>query len=521
MPEPRTVPLEWSRVQATADRLQGQASNTAEFLNVTVGLTGALADLSTPNGRRMMHHGLRLLARTTQHVLVVVPDEAEALRRELEAEAIRIAPPGRLRFTTAAALAECAVVLAVGPVAGPADVLIGVSTDGWLVRLRGDGAVAPTSLRENPATALAAAALGVAEVFKRIVEVKASRGPRIEDLSWSLLTLRTETADPGPDIPPALALDALLVGFGAIGNGVVAALEGAQWTGRLQVLDRQGFGPENLGTCLLLGLADIGQSKATIGARRAQAQLPGVHVSAVIGTLENFVGEVDSGTQPAPSIVIGAVDSPEARRKLQTLWPDVLLDGAIGDFMAQVGVHPAERPVACLQCLYEEPVGEAPEVVAERLTGLARERLAVPEAEITEEDVRKAAEGHHEFLRARVGRKICSVVSEATLAQVSTRPGLGFEPSIPFVACLSAALVVTELVRVAAGWAALLEPRYQVDLLVGPSGGLELPIEPDPHCFCQERAPTIAAVRRARRFAGAPLVGTSSPARCGTRRSAP
>ena len=119
---------------------------------------------------------------------------------------------------------------------------------------------------------------------------------------------------------------------------------------------------------------------------------------------------------------------------------------------------------------------------------------------MTEEDIVQAPDSKRDWLQARIGRQKCSVVREAIAREVS-RDSLtqGFEPSVPFVACLSASMVVGELVKSVAGWPTPLEPRFQFDVLRGPALGLQLPQGRRSDCLCVTRRSNIDRVRNHRR----------------------
>ena len=72
---------------------------------------------------------------------------------------------------------------------------------------------------------------------------------------------------------------------------------------------------------------------------------------------------------------------------------------------------------------------------------------------VTEADVDSAPAERQEWLRERIGQKVCSVVSEGVARQISMdEQRKGFAPSVPFVATMSACMVVGELVKFVAGW---------------------------------------------------------------------
>lgn len=70
-----------------------------------------------------------------------------------------------------------------------------------------------------------------------------------------------------------MKVDQLLAGVGAIGNGVVYLLERLPMSGHLLIVDSQDYGPENLGTRIMIGPQDVGNSKALFGAERFRSRL--------------------------------------------------------------------------------------------------------------------------------------------------------------------------------------------------------------------------------------------------------
>ena len=111
----------------------------------------------------------------------------------------------------------------------------------------------------------------------------------------------------------------------------------------------------------------------------------------------------------------------------------------------------------------------------------------------------EAPEASREFLRARLGQRICAVAAEGVarlLSQEEQDPR--FQPSLPFVATTSAAMVVGEVVKRCAGWETELEGRFQFDLLVGPQCGEQFPQSRRPDCICVARASNINKVRARR-----------------------
>ena len=118
---------------------------------------------------------------------------------------------------------------------------------------------------------------------------------------------------------------------------------------------------------------------------------------------------------------------------------------------------------------------------------------------VSEYDVGAAPKDKQDWLRSRVGHQVCSVVQEGVATLISKeRLRDDFQPSVPFVACFSASMVIAELVKCIAGWPTPLEPRFQLDLLRGPAFGLELPQRRRRDCICFTRERNIDTLRKGR-----------------------
>lgn len=113
---------------------------------------------------------------------------------------------------------------------------------------------------------------------------------------------------------------------------------------------------------------------------------------------------------------------------------------------------------------------------------------------MTEIDIIEAPVEKRRWLREQIGHQICSVIQEAVAQQLSEEQHRkGFAPSVPFVASLSASMVVAELIKYVAGWTPSnpLEPRFQCDILRGSAYGLAVPQERRRDCICITRRHNI------------------------------
>jgi hypothetical protein len=156
-----------------------------------------------------------------------------------------------------------AAILSVGWEVHPEYPWTTINSNGFIARVSSKSSISSECRQTNPVGALAAASLGVTEIFKRLVPVNPDRGPLHDALNFSFYTY-SDSDWAGPELPTALNIGTLFqVGAGAIGNGIVHLLSQLGLNGRLLIIDKQDFGDENLGTCILIGPSDVNQPKAS------------------------------------------------------------------------------------------------------------------------------------------------------------------------------------------------------------------------------------------------------------------
>lgn len=488
--EPR--PGSYSRPQASAERLGDFAPDRHRFGDKRVLLTGEASTLMTANGRDCLLASLRLLPRICPDVTVALPDALNAFAAECRRLADTIAFGRAIEFADAHGYDSYDAVLSIGSQVRRDLPWTVINSHGWLARVSSGATSLPSICTQaNPIAALAAACLGVGEVFKRLLRLRPERGPLFDAQVLSLYSYDAGD-DPGPPLPNTVLVDVGIVGVGAIGNAIVYVLSRMPVHGRAWIVDAQRFEPENLGTCILLGPNDIGKPKAEVAAETLRGRLD---VTAVVGSIQDVLAPDGQDVRVTPVILCG-LDNAEARHAVQDLWPDLIIDGAMGDLACQVSRHPWGPDIACLRCLFHEVPTESAEAIASRLTGLHRSRIWGDENVITDADVAAAPPEKQAWLHQRQGQRICSVVAEAVARAMSMDDIVNrFAPSVPFVAALSGAMVVGELVKAATGWRTPLEPRYQIDLLWGPQRAQLLPQERRPDCICRSRRTNIEIAR--------------------------
>lgn len=485
--------LAFSRPLASAAKLADFAADAHRFTDKIILLTGDDEILRLGNGVFCFLNALRLLVRTVSNVEVFVPQSLGGLRADAEQLVRTIEFGNAVRFLDEApAVSNYDAILNVGWQVFPNLPSTTINANGWIARVSSKGIpLSKDCGQTNPIAALGAACLGISDVFKRLICLRENRADVFDGLEFSLYTYDTEEVSPGLPLPEQFALPSTLIaGCGAIGNGIVLLLSQLNPVGDIWLLDRQAFGDENLGTCVMLGPSGIGKSKAEFLAQTL-ANSTKLDPVPLVGYIESLKGEFGTET-PYPELVLSGFDNVIARHQLQDLWPDMVVDGGISEFGVQVLSHGWGASQQCLKCHFVPPKASDHTQIASDATGLSRARITDVDALITEKDVELAPPEKRPWLLERIGKKTCSVVSEATMQALSdVDNGKGFSPSVPFVACMSAALVVARAVAAQMEPGRVMSPFFTFDMLQGPANGFALNEPAKATCECVRRAVLI------------------------------
>lgn len=382
---------------------------------------------------------------------------------------------------------------------------VGSSAPRGVIRIAPDGygahvaAASSAVIRQarpgNGLGAVYAAALGAAEVFKHTAGVRPARRVIHRHLTFCPVTLSGDLSR-APEIPASIPLNLGLIGVGAIGTGIALTLSELPAEGELLAVDRQQFDRENRGTYSIgnAGDAVARPNKVELAAR----VLRRFDVHEFPYPLSQLLTAVDAGAVPWTPLVLTALDTPEARREAQRLWPDRLIDGATGDTM--VGLHDhtyGHDP--CMRCLFPErhDIPSGVERLAADL-GLGAHVLAEGERLLEASDLQGMPEDQQQRLRPQLGKPICGLVRALGLTIADAE---GFMPSAPFISLQAACLSVGRLLAGVLG----VTPSgnfMQYDGLIGPQHASVLHMKRSPECYCSVRAQTIATVRARRGSAG-------------------
>jgi molybdopterin/thiamine biosynthesis adenylyltransferase len=489
---PDAEPLIFSRPAAAADSLGDKAPDRHRFTEKKVLLTGETSILGLENGRNCLLNSIRILTRMTRGLKIWIPEGASP-REETSRLIDHISFGDKPELLSAPPdFATFDAILSVGAETHSDLPWTTINSNGWVARVSsGPAALSSVCGQSNPVGALAAASLGASEIFKRLIKLVPERAEPLDGLAFSFYSYEVSD-DPGPPLPNKIPIEIFVMGVGAIGNGVVHLLNSLPVSGAAFFVDKQKFAKENLGTCILIGPGDLDRPKAVFAAKLLESKL----------TTRGFPQELAEFTAttvkelPYPKIVLNGLDEIDPRHSVQSLWPDLIIDGAIGAFSCEATIHPWDDDSSCLYCDFEPPP-ERSEQLESELTGLREDRLKEMNSVVTEDDVRAAPAEKRPWLSKQVGKEICSVVSEAIVEKLSQeKQKEGFQPSVPFVACLSSCMIVAELVREVLRLPRVLETGFQFDVLMGPQYGIRKAHSRKPSCICVQRKNTIELLRK-------------------------
>jgi len=213
--------------------------------------------------------------------------------------------------------------------------------EGWNLSLDGiDAASAPA----EPLAAMAAAALGVGELFRAVFSdllPHGRQGPNPFSLNW--LTLG-DPADASP-LPSMVDLGTIhLAGCGAIGQAAVLSLRELPAAGTIIAVDHETLDEGNLQRYLLAGSGDVGEAKTAL----IEQALSGHQLN--VEAVPFRWGEQEL-TAPGRDTVLSALDTKQGRIELQAGLPRELFNAWTQPEDVGVSRHQDFGEAPCLACL--------------------------------------------------------------------------------------------------------------------------------------------------------------------------
>ena len=234
--------------------------------------------------------------------------------------------------------------------------LAGIDT-GRLPRLDEDG---PVSV-----AAWLASAVGCAEAFKNVGQLKKGHGRPIQAFSVNLWTLtgsdgfaELDTND-GPAEAPRLPAH-YVIGAGAVSQAYLAVLATSDVITELALLDDDLLSDTNVNRHILAGWADLGQPKTLLARDRLSGYR--MRIFPVGARWQSYLAippteraarpEALTGTENTGryNLIISAVDRNDSRISIAAARPEVVLGGSTNGLAVEAGRYRAGSDWQCLAC---------------------------------------------------------------------------------------------------------------------------------------------------------------------------
>ncbi len=350
----------------------------------------APADAGTSAAQVTALTAVNLLARLFRRIIIVVPDGVAADARlpfvagslgvALVSFAERVHPT--VRVALAAAPPPGSVILHIAPFTQTTGTTAAVycGGTGWLARVSRcplSGSLARDDA--NPIGPLVAAVLGVAELFKVVFGDLIAGIIPADEVRFSALTHSAASDVPGPPLGAVTLPDTTLVGAGSIGSAFLWGLAHLPAIrGNLAIVDPDTLAGHNPDRAILVldDAATRERPKATWARDMVKPFLPRLAVTAFEGTIRRYVDALPPDYRLP--LAVSAVDSIEARRDIQDVLPQHILNASTGPTTVQISRHAFGDDGPCLYCLY------LPEVLERAPIRLATARTGFPQKEVAE-----------------------------------------------------------------------------------------------------------------------------------------
>ncbi len=240
--------------------------------------------------------------------------------------------------------------------------------------------------------------------------------------------------------------EAFLAGAGAIGNGFIVGLSALSAKGTLHIADDDSVSAGNLQRCLLFDEKDNGAKKVDVLAKAAEALMP--MVKAIPEAVRLADVPENNGKNWLKRLVV-TVDSPRARRQLQSEFPGEVFDASTTT-AEEIVFHFHKQPTdgACLACVYENTPDEnahaehIAETLGVTLEMVQKERISAVAANMIQKQYPRIIPSDI------IGVPYDTLFKELCSAQkLVTSEGAQVLTPFAFVSTLAGALLALEFVR--------------------------------------------------------------------------
>lgn len=234
-----------------------------------------------------------------------------------------------------------------------------VYAKGWDLAIDGEAAAEESAI---PVAAMAAAALGVGELFRSLFSDLLIHG-RETPAPFTLNLLTMEAEGDSPPLPEKIEVGEVhLAGCGAIGHATVAAFKQMPIAGTLVAVDHDNLDQGNLQRYLFSRAADVGKAKSRLIVK-ALANRP-----LQVIPVEGRWGE-DQHSAPGVRTVLSALDSKQGRIELQAGLPFEIFNAWTQERDIGVSRHQGFGSDPCLACISwpKKPRPSETQLIAEAL----------------------------------------------------------------------------------------------------------------------------------------------------------
>lgn len=337
-------------VQAASYVLQGiDPEAFKEVLSKkSIGIAFDRRAIVSPEGEKTLDLLVRLIARLYPSLSLVALDDAAKKRVAPLRKLARLINPdidlkmSRVRLTHCLVLGETALNMPIERC-----MVLYVGSSNWNAQLSKKGPVGSGNTA-NPFGAGAAACLACANVFRQTFASHLPKPTLDDEVIFSVLQMETlRKGVRNPDWKVVDLGDLVLAGCGAIGNGFLWAVRELRSKGALHVIDHERLDSTNLQRYVLAVPGDEGTYKADLSKNWLVSSRLDVNVHPE--RWETFASR--SADWRFDRLAV-AVDSKEARIKIQSSLPRVVHNSWTQRGEAGISRHEFLGEEACMACLY-------------------------------------------------------------------------------------------------------------------------------------------------------------------------
>ena len=270
-----TFPSTPEEFYALRDDRTNRCVTSGDYQRIGCAVYLASNQAATADGQTMLLVAANLLSRWCRRVTIALPSTVAHpelgsgdLGRLVLAQMQDADPFGEFQVVDieSAALSDVALCIGGRPPRASSGTTVFISASGWLAGLSyQQPLVMPMSHQANRLGAVAAACLGVGQIFKIALGMRAELGLREGTFDLSRLEWSNE---PSLGWPKSTDIGkVLMVGAGSVGSAVAYCARVAGLRGSIDILDRDTIKVENFNRSPIFGHATFGLTKASAVAR--------------------------------------------------------------------------------------------------------------------------------------------------------------------------------------------------------------------------------------------------------------